>query len=336
MRATLADAFASRIPAIANLAPTDSRLTDLINEAQQRLITRGKFHNLTHRYAMCLTDGCLTLPRQVATVEAAWVCNHPILIRNQWFEYLQSGYGMQGEGNCSNGHCHPCGGANLIDRGFVCVFADIIGINKKIKVYADVAEDADAKILLQGYDENNNWIRTQVSGEWVDGEYVAISNTPATSTKFFSSLVSVQKPETNGVVRLYEYDTTLATQRAIAVYEPDETRPEYRRVMIPGLTGTGTTDDCETTPVTVIVKLNFIAAKKATDWLMIGCIPALKDMVQSVMKSENNLFQEAVAWETKAVNELDKELHHYQGDGVVQPIRMPSRWIAGGGVESLI
>lgn len=324
-----------------NLSPADPRWLGYLNEAQIRLVQTGEiFHGLYARYQFCVTDSCITWPRQIATIEAAAVSNNPITIRNGWFEFLESGYGLStGSSGCDSGNCSSgfpfgnCSGQQLFDRGNVCTFADIIGTDKKIKVYADVTEGADAKILLQGYDENGNWIRTQVSGEWVDGEYVAISTTPALSTKKFSSLVSVQKPETNGNVRLYEYDTVLTTQRALAVYEPSETNPSYRRSLISNIVPDA---DCDTIQVTVMAKLEFIPAKVDTDWLLIGNLPALKDMCQSIRKAENNEFDESVKWEARAVQALRRELSHYRGHGVVQPIRLTPRNIGGPAVHNLI
>lgn len=346
MRVTLANAKdpMSGIARVLNTAPTDERFTGYVNESLHRLVQTGElFWGTYARYQFCVTDGCLVWPREIAAIEAVALDSSPIVIRNNWFEFIENSFGLAGDGSgdCHSGTCggwpysHGCSGSQLYDRGTVPAFADIIGTDKKIKVYCDIAETAGAKILLQGYDENNNWIRTQVSGVWTDGEYVLLNAaTPQTSTKFFSSLVAVQKPITNGAVRLYEYDTTLTTQRAIAVYEPSETNPAYRRSLIGGFCAP--TGDCETTQVTVMAKLEFIPASVDTDWLLIGNLPAIKDMCQSIRKAECNLFDEAVQWEARAVQALRRELSHYRGHGVVQPIRMGPRYIGGPAVANLI
>lgn len=329
MRTTLAQAKAhTGIQRIAGMCSDDPRLVDLINEAQQRLLTRGKWWGTYQKYQICVANGCITWPRQIATIEAVAVCNQPIKVRNEWHEFLENGWGLR-NGDSS--------GLTLFDRGSVCAFDDITNNTTKIKVYADVAEDDDAEILLQGYDENGNWIRTQVDGAWVDGEYVAINAaTPATSTKFFASLTGVQKPITNGPVRLYKYDTSDSTQSAMAYYEPDETTPWYRRSLISDLANQGSSSTCETKAVTVMAKMEFIPARQDTDYLLIGNLPALKDMIQAVKKGEADLFEEALAWENKAVNELEKELAHYLGDGPAVQIKTENKGIYGGGVDNVI
>lgn len=337
MRSTLSDAKdpSSGIARVLNLDPTDTRFSGYVNESQRRLLRRGKFWGTYASFRMCVTDGCLVWPRQIAAIEAVAVCNEPITIRNSWFEFLENSAGLQGPSDCSGSHSCGCGANQLHDRGTAVAFADIRGTNKKIRVYADVAEAADAKILLQGYDENNIWIRTESSpGVWVDGEYVAISTTPTNSTKFFSALVAVQKPVTNGIVRMFEYNNDTTIQRPIAIYEPDETRPNYRKSFIQGLPSK-CCGECETATVTVMAKLEFIAATKDTDWLIIGNLDAIKDMCQSIRKTENNLFDEATAWEAKAIVELQRELRHYLGGGIVQPLRMARRNVSGAGVMNM-
>jgi len=341
MRITVANAKASRIPSVMNLAPTDSRFYEYLNQAIEQLVKTGeKFWGLYSEVAFCVDNSCITLPRQIANVEAVAVCGTPIPIRGSWFQFLQSGPGPGDDCGNNNSCSGSCGGLSWNQKaGDFCAYRDIIGTNKKIKVYCDVPETAGAKITLRGYNEDGNWIRTQVGGVWIDGEQVSLNSaTPQLTTNFFSSLASVQKPATNGTVRLYEYDTDLTTQRDIAVYEPDETNPAYRRVRITGLPSQGCcgeSEDCTEAKVTVMAKLEFIPVSKDTDWLLIGNIPALKSEIQSILKLENNLPNEAAFYHAAALGILRNELRHYLGSGIVQPIRMMPRNVGGPGVMNL-
>jgi len=338
MRTTLAnakDSALTNIAATCNLSTSDARFIQRINEAQQRLIqTKEMFHGSHQKMQFCVTAGCLVLPRQVAAVETVSLCDRPIPVRNKWFEYLETGTGIRGDGSCGSASCDH----QLLDRGETCCFADIIGTDKQIKVYTDVTESASAIITLYGYDENGQWIRTLVSGTWIDGEQVSLSGGPNTTTKYFTSLTGVQKPITSGTVRLYEYDTTLLTQRAIAVYEPDETNPSYRKKLLTGIDSSGSCADCDSGEfqVTAMVRLEFIPARLDTDWLLIGNLPALKDEIQSILKYESNNFQEAAFYHAKAIQTLREEFRHYNGFGAVNPIRMAPNNIAGPGVLNLV
>lgn len=328
-RSTLADAkneTLSDIASVINLPTTDVRWLRTLNQCQQRLLETGDLFWGSHgRYLFCATDGCLTWPRAIAAIEAVSVCHEPITIRNSWYEFLDAMVGTCG--------CAP----NLLERGVAPAFNDILGINKKIRVYADVAESATAKILLQGYDASNQWIYTETSpgsGVWVEGEYVTISTTPTLSTKLFTSLTAVQKPITNGVVRLYEYDTTLTTQRALAIYEPDETRPSYRRSLIPGISATG--GDCASQAVTVEAKHAFIPARVDTDWLLIGNLMALELGCKALKMEKAERWTDAEVYWAKARKVLQDELRHHLGHGIVQPIRTPHKSIWGPAVQNIV
>ncbi len=74
-----------------------------------------------------------------------------------------------------------------------------------------------------------------------------------------------------------------------------------------------------------MAKMDFIPARKDTDYLLIGNLAAIKDEVQSIRKLENNLFEEAMAWEANAIRELQNELETYRGHGNVQPIQINSK-----------
>lgn len=352
------------IELILNVPTTDSRYTKYVNEALERIFLKGEnYWGVTQRFVMCVRNGCITLPRQVAAVESIWICGFPITIRNQWFEYLPTGPGLQypcgQNGQNNNGTCSSNGllwngnwgggSGNSYDRGTACTFRDIHGRNKKIRVYADVAEDADAVINLQGYDENDNWIRTEPDGEgtgWIDGENVAITDSgPTLSTKKFTNLVAVQKPMTNGNVRLYSYNTDDATQIAIAVYEPSETLPVYRRMFIPGLEcvpccQNGNTQDdnqCQLKKVTMIGRMEFIPCQTDADWIIPACGPAIKDMVQCIRWEENNAPDQAVISEGRCWDKLRSQLRHYLGHAQASTVRYPSNLVSNpGGVTSLL
>lgn len=324
------------IARILGVCTTDSRIPDLLNEAAERLMSRGRWVGTYARYRICGNSGCITWPRQIETIEAFSICSCPGTIRNQWFEFIGNGPGVMGH---DDNWCTV-----LVDRGEAIAFDDVVGTNKKLKVYADVAEDAAAKLFVQYYDENDNWVRTQnVDSTWNNGEYISISTIPQYSSKHVlpGGWAGVQKPVTNGVVRVYEYDTVLGTQKPLAIYEPDETRPVYRRSLVPGLSNhsgcSNSSADCETTAVTVIAKLRFIPVAEDTDLLMIGNLPALKDMCQSILKRERNLIDEAVAYEASAINELQRELQAYLGSGPVVELRVQDSGLFGmGGVTGPI
>jgi len=332
MRSSLADALPSCARALGKCVD-DPYVVEIINEAQQRLLPMGKWVKTYQHYRFCARSGCITLPRQLETIEAYAACGWPHKIRNEWFEFVSDGFGLRD--NCVS---------SPQDKGEGWVaFEDVTGANKKLRVYSDKVEAADATILLQFWNENGLPVRSEDpvgSGNWIDGEKVAISTTQTNSinTCAPNGLVAVQKPITKGTVFLYEYDTVATTQRLLAMYEPDETRPNYRRYVIPLARQSNGTEVCDSEVVDIIAKLRFIPARLPTDWLLIGNIPALKMACMAIQKEENSVsgaFEAAVYWYGGTLVQkgqvtnirgakgiLDDELNQFLGDGAQAVIQI--------------
>jgi len=242
-----------------NFCATDPRVVDLLNEAQARLLNRPvRAVGCDMQYTFCLEDadnGCLTLPRQIRTVERWALCGYPGVIRSEWFDF-----GFNGAGQWTDSY--PCDPAQMKHQGTACCFNDpTAGATDEIQVTVDVPEVAGTYLWLYGYDENNQWIRSKIAGVWYDGERVDLGSAPLVTTNKFTRLVRAKKPVTNGIIRLYQYDSTVpVVVQALAFYEPSETDPIYRRVLIPGLadcscscstTTTSTSSTCAATSLTL-------------------------------------------------------------------------------------
>lgn len=324
MKQTLESAR-STIARVLGVCSTDARVAEVINESVMRLLPQGRWVGTTAHFDICVNgDSCLTFPRQVEAIDAFAICTCPGVIRNEWFEFLGHGPGILDADSCNGNTLVPRG------DGYV-VHTDISGVDKKVRVIADVGESASARILLKGYDYLNNWVRTQDpagSGTWIDGEYVTISTTATDSVNKFSVLTGVDKPTTNGKVRLYSYSTTDASLVALAEYEPDEKLPSYRRYLVPGLAdrdGCDDCTDCAKTTLHVVAKLRFVPVVNAKDEIMIGNLSALKLMAQAIRKEEADLWDEARKYEAAALKCLEDELDAWQGAGTVHGIRVTDR-----------
>lgn len=318
---------------ILNVCSTDSKVLSLTNEAHQRLVNKGKYVGTTQSYRICVgDDACLVWPRQIEAIEAWALCQTPGVIRNQWYEFNGQGPGIIKEDqNWFN---------VMIDKGTAVAFDELSNNTnaKKIQVTADVTESSGLTILLQGYDENAAWIRTQSAGTWIDGEKVTISTTSQLTTKNFSVLTGVQKPVTNGPVRLAEYRvSTGLVIKQLAYYESDEQVPIYRKSFLPGMEnidGCGDSDDCSNKSVTVIAKLRHIDVRGDNDWLLIGNRSALRLMAQAILKEKRNLLQEALIYEAQATKLLQEELSTFEGDGALPVLKTEGHETWGAGVQT--
>jgi hypothetical protein len=313
----------SLVANVLNLCSTDDRVLDYVNRACERLLYDRKAVQTVARYRVCLNKACITWPRQLETIEAYSVCDWPGTVRNWWYEFLDSGPGGLDSDSCA--------GMQLIDRGDAVAFDDVIGSSSTLAISVDVAETTTEDFIVQFWDVNGNWIRTQDAGVWIDGEILALpvpgnySTTTNQCAPF--GLVRVIKPVTNGVVRLWEYDG--ASYRPLAYYEPDETIPVYRRSLIPGLNS-----DTTYRAVTVMGKLRHIPATGDNSFLVIGHSDAIRLACQAIAKEEKNLPDEAVKYWQLAFDCLEKQARHWHGDGATVPIRVEGTTF--GPVEAII
>lgn len=309
MRLTLQDMRDSRLPQVLGVSPTSDQFTSFINEGIERLIQRGSWEGTYQRVNLCVTDGCLTFPRQIAAISDVNLCNYPVRAVNQWYEFLQDGDGTMFANGCNSG----CPGQKFIDRGNYPTLADISGANKKIRIYPRSDTDVGKRVLILGYDENNNWIRSIDGSTWIDGFYLTIAAPFVDSDFDIKSITGVIKEETNETVLLYELSTS-GVERLLGSYEPSETVASYRRYFISsfGSHGTGCgCSSCTSKSITGIAKLAYIPVSHANDFLYISHRPAIKEICMSIRFGEMDTVQaerQSLLHEQKAV----KELQHQQ------------------------
>ena len=340
MKLTLGDVRPT-VAKMLSMSSTDSRVVGYINEAQERLLYKGKWPSTYARYSVTNSNGTITWPRQLETIESVAVDDVPAVIRNEWFEFLETGIGLVTASGSDAG--------TLVDRGQACSFSDISTgdsePDKKLKVYYNSADNGKT-ITFQGYDESGNWIKSLHGSSYIDGIRVTFNTSTDTAdstvagfthyvpfdssgfTQKWSILSAVRKDVTNFNVQVYEVEATGAvTARLIAEYEPTETSPVYRRSLITGLVDDGTS----TSTVTVVGKLRFIPALNDADWLYINYEAPIKELVMSIRKAEQNLVQESMAYEARAVQLMEEYLMHYLGDGAAMIPKFHSPATHGGG-----
>lgn len=312
----------------AGLCESDPRLISIINESQETLLHRGKWLGTVKTFRFCVnSQSCIVWPREIETPEAIAVCKQPFVMRSPWYEFMENGFGeIDDEDNL-------CG--TLIDRDEVCSFDNVIGENKKLAVYADRGGNTGKYITLQFHNTSNQWVESTFNGALIQGERLAI---PAAGQYVYTThlckpggLAAVQKDITNGVIRLYEYDTVTTALRPLAYYQGDEEIPAYRSSLIPALNSGG----CDQTQVTVRAKLRFVPARTDDSWIMIPNMRALKLAVKAIKKEDDDLIEDANRFMGMAVAALEAQSAHYLGSGTKVIAQMEPANLYGGGIEAV-
>jgi hypothetical protein len=316
MKLTLGQIKSPCCKMLPGMVTTDTRLVDYINEACERLLYKGKWPSCYGSFSIAVTDGLVTWPRQIETIERFAHNNTPGVVQNDWYEWIDTGWGLR---DSASGY----DGLTLIDRGTNCVFANVsiepgAFLRVKSSLAADVSPD---KILIQGYDHLGNWVRTLSGGVYVDGEWVTLNGVNYVQTvNQFSRVTGIQKTTTDGFVSLWEVDPSTGFLNRLGYYEPTETVPSYRVSLVPGIT-----PDTDPAYINVMAKLRFIKASVDTDYVLPPNLAAIKLMIAAIYKEENNLIAEANTYEANALRVLNEQLDHYLGDGaalVVQNTNM--------------
>ncbi len=310
LRTTLGDLKTSDIPAALGLCATDDRIPIWANEAQLRLLPKGKWWGTVGKFNIAATQGVLAYPREVAVIERVTVARRPVPLHDFWFEFLDNGYGTRDE-------TKPAGQSEADFRGRFPTIVDITGTGNHLRFKCDVNADVGTEVLVLGHDDNGNWIRSEVNGVWQDGELIALSQTPGTlSINVFADVAGVQFPHVmNGQSWLY-FEDFPGSQTLLGNYQYNELRPSYARYFFPSILAVtpGTTILVE-----ALAKLEFIPALKDSDYLIIGCLPALKEEMMSINKKRkattNADYQLAMLQSQQAVMYLEEELDHYLGTG---------------------
>jgi len=179
--------------------------------------------------------------------------------------------------------------------GTVASFATTRGANKVIRTYPTNSADVGKKIIYQGNDSNGIWVRTLIDGVMSDGEQVTLALPFVDTVTVWGpgAPVAVQKEVTVQRVLVYEYDTVLTTERALADYQPGETRPTYRQSYIQGArfnqgccNRADSEDTDRRTTLTALVSLQHVELRSPSDWLVLQNLDAYESAMMAVKARE--------------------------------------------------
>jgi len=267
------------------------------------------------QFSVNRTTPYLTLPREVARLEMVDVCQRPVQVQNQFFEYLRFGNGRMGQ-SCRN-RCWP-NALQVYSRNVVPTFVDISAPPQILTCYMTDPADAGKRVLLQGTDNNGQTIYSQDGLNQVQGIYVVLRSPFVSAPVQFNTITGIQKDMTSGNVQIFSTDPATGAQVLLLTMEPSEMTSGYRRYLFDPLRFNQCCPGSDATSVslTAIVKLDLIPVQVDQDYLLIQNLEALIEEAQSVRYSEvDNKDSKAMANEKhiQAIRLLNGELGHFLG-----------------------
>jgi len=321
VQATLQQLLDSRIPHVLGQCATNlPEVASYVNEAIQRLLLCAPdtgFWGTWRKIAFNIdrTNPYLTLPGRYVRAEGLDICNTPVAIQNEWFEFLEFGIGLQT--NCTAQSI--CGRCAAYDRGMVPTAFDLSSSNQYIRVYVTDARDIGRRIMFtEALDQNGNGIYEQDGLASINGFKLTFTSPFVTTAFIVTSFKNVIKDETYGDIVVKQVDATTGTEVLLARYRPDETVPQYRRYLVSGLPKNCCTCPTTTTAqLTAMCELEFTPVKRPTDILLIGNLPALKSEMESIRYSEQDSAkaqQFSILKHQEAVRLLNNELRRMVGE----------------------
>jgi len=313
------------------MCATDPRVVKGINLAIERLLPALNPEKTVGRYQFDVNSkNQITCPRDVKTVLAASVnyqactgghcgpgCTTIYAVKSRWYEMLPGGpVGFA-----------ACAPNILMDLGTgFSTFEDCDADNPAVlRLYADLPQaSSEGALVVNALDGNGSHIISYDNNRYVPGVMlqIPIQGTNYTDSQMqVSQIISVTKPQTAGRLRLFGVYAD-GTQEPLAVYEPDELNPDYRRYMVSWV------GDNAPAILTALCKRKFIWTSSPYSDLLITNIGALQNALMGMKFERAGSFDQAQAcWKT-AFTVLEQETRDYDGD-FSPNIQMQDCW--GGG-----
>ena len=192
------------------------RAKKAINQAR-RLLWNKRAWNTTAEYVkICCADKCFTLPNRYEQIQLAWIGNDNVSLADEWFNSTNA------TALHENNSCH-----RLITEvgGRHVVFRDYTEAPYQIGVMLEDAEDIGVKI---GFEVQNEY----QSYENIEVTTINPPNKALTPGRFVA-IRSVSKPKTKGRVRVYAYNPDNNSSLLLAIYQPQDVNPWFRRFRVP-------------------------------------------------------------------------------------------------------
>ena len=251
-----------------------------VNQARRLLWNKRSWTSIEEYVQICCVNDCFTLPARYEQIKLAWIGDESASLNDEWFNATNA-FALQAGNSCHRGIVEV-GGLHVL-------FRDYTTHPYQIGVMAEEAEDIGVELMFEAQDQYDTYHKVKVT--------TANPPTLAKSDLLVKGIRSVTKPVTKGRIRVYAYDTALEAKTLIAIYQPNDAHPTFRRFKTPR------TCEC----------ITLYASKKYFDLTdpkeLVEFIPdAMIYAVLALNSRENRKAQEFMSNLALAVQEQEKEM----------------------------
>ena len=260
------------------------RAVKAVNQARRLLWNKRAWTSQEEYVQICCVNDCFTLPARYEQIKLAWIGDESASLADEWFNATNA-FALQAGNSCHRGIVEV-GGLHVL-------FRDYTTHPYQIGVMAEEAEDIGVELMFDAQDQYDTYHKVKVTTD----------NPPtlAKSDLLVKGIRAVSKPITKGRIRVYAYDTELEAKTLIAIYQPNDAHPTFRRFKAPR------TCEC----------ITLYASKKYFDLTdpkeLVEFIPdAMIYAIMALNSRENRKAQEFLQNLSLAVQEQEKEMENLE------------------------
>jgi hypothetical protein len=282
---------------------SDDRAYKAVNQARRLLWNKRGWTSQEEYVQICCVNDCFTLPARYEQIKLAWIGNDTASLADEWFNATNA-FALHADHSCHRG---------IIEVGGLHVlFRDYTTHPYQIGIVAEDVDDAGVELMFEVQDQYDTYHKVNL--------FAAQSPNISKSDLLVKGVRSVSKPITKGRIRVYAYDMELQARTLIAIYQPNDAHPTFRRFKAPR------TCEC----------ITLYASKKYFDLTdpkeLVEFIPdAMIYAVLALNSRENRKAQEFMSNLALAVQEQEKEM-----ENVEIPTAAPIRFSNYSRAENLI
>ena len=192
------------------------RAVKAINQARRLLWNKREFNSTAEYVKICCVDQCFTLPNRYEQIKLAWIGKDSVSLADEWFNATNA-YALRPEHSCHR-LITEAGGRHV-------VFQDYTTAPYQIAIVIEDSRDVGVKLAFEAQNEYSTYENVEIE---------AVSPpTKALTPARYVSLRSATKPRTFGRVRVYAYNPDSQSSLLLAIYQPQDVNPWFRRFRMP-------------------------------------------------------------------------------------------------------
>jgi hypothetical protein len=255
-----------------------------VNQARRLLWNKRAWSSQEEYVQICCVNNCFTLPSRYEQIKLAWIGDDSASLADEWFNATNA-FALQA-GNSCHRLITEVGGLHVL-------FRDYTTHPYQIGIIAEDIDDVGVELMFEVQDQYDTYHKVNL--------FAAQSPNISKSDLLVKGVRSVSKPVTKGRIRVYAYDMELQARTLIAIYQPNDANPTFRRFKAPR------TCEC----------ITLYASKKYFDLTdpkeLVEFIPdAMIYAVLALNSRENRKAQEFMQNLALAVQEQEKEMENVE------------------------